>query len=117
MAKQITPDELVEYCRATGCTMPIARSILEEMQPKLRKRVLLAVQTQDPEDELRDPIELDEIFGPLVEAAAAKAEQNVNYKEMGACHMIWEEQARILKVEYGIDWYSPAEMNPFSIYD
>jgi hypothetical protein len=36
MAKQITPDELVKYCRATVRTMPIARSILEEMQPKLR---------------------------------------------------------------------------------
>ena len=117
MAVKITPDELVDYCRATGCTMPIARSILEEMQPKMRNRVLLAVQTQNPEDGLRDPIELDEIFGPLVEAAAAKAEQNVEYRDMGACHMIWAEQARILKEEHGIDWYSPAEMNPFSLYD
>ena len=58
MAKQITPDELVKYCRATVRTMPIARSILEEMQPKLRQRVLLAVQTQNPENELRDPIGL-----------------------------------------------------------
>ena len=108
MAIKITPDELVDYCRATGCTRPIARSILEEMQPKLRNRVLLVVETQNPEDGLRDPIELDEIFGPLVEAAAAKTEQNVEYRDMGACHMIWAEQARILKVEHGIDWYSLA---------
>lgn len=45
MAIKITPYELVDYCRATGCTLPIARSILEEMQPKLRNRVLLAVET------------------------------------------------------------------------
>ncbi len=91
--------------------------ILEEKSPKLRKRILLAVQTQDLDDGLRDPIELDEIFGPLVVAATAKAEQNVEYKGMGACHMIWAEQAKILKEEHGIDWYSPAEMNPFSLYD
>ena len=117
MAKQITPDELVEYCRATGFTMSEARSILENMSPKLRTRVLLAVQTQDSDEGLSDPIEYDEVFGQLVKAAAVKAEQNVKDRGRGACHMIWEEQARILKEEHGIDWYTPAEMNPFNCYD
>jgi hypothetical protein len=117
MTKTLSPDELIDYCSATGCTMAEARMILEGLHPKLRKRVVLAVQTQDPEDGLKDPIEFDEIFGPLVKAAEVKAEKNINYNEMGACHLIWEEQARILKEEHGIDWYSPAEMNPFTLYD
>ncbi len=83
MIKPLTPDELVEYCRATGFTMSEARSILEDMSSKLRTRVLLAVQTQDSDEGLSDPIEYDEVFGQLVKAAAVKAKQNVKDRGRG----------------------------------
>jgi len=118
MTYQITPDDLVDFCHATGCSMPMARSFLEEMDFKLRKRVMLAVQSQNAEGGIfQDPIELDEQFGKLVQEAAEKAEKTFTYKGMGACHLIWHEQARILKDEHGIDWYSPAEMNPWVNFD
>jgi hypothetical protein len=118
MTYQLTPDELVDFCRATGCSMSLARSFIAEMDPKLRSRVLLAVKSNIPEDELlQDPIELDEIFKKLIEEAAVKAKKNVTYKGRGVCHMLWEEQKNILKDEHGIDWYSPAEMNPWVEFD
>jgi hypothetical protein len=65
----------------TGFTMKMARLELKEMEPKLRSRVLLAAQVGMSDDEmLRDPIEADEVFGKLIEAAAAKAEKNVAYE-------------------------------------
>ena len=36
---------------------------------------------------------------------------------MGFCHVIWRHKKRILKEQYGIDWKSPAEMNPHIWYD
>ncbi len=35
----------------------------------------------------------------------------------GFCHMYWHEKRRILKEKYGIDWHSPAQMNPRVIFD
>jgi hypothetical protein len=65
----------------TDFTMKMARLELKEMEPKLRSRVLLAAQVGMSDDEmLRDPIEADEVFGKLIEAAAAKAEKNVAYE-------------------------------------
>jgi hypothetical protein len=116
--QEISPDELVQFCRCTGFTMKMARLELKEMEPKLRSRVLLAAQVGKSDDEmLRDPIEADEVFGKLIEEAAAKAEKNVAYDGLGACQMIWAEQARILKEEHAIDWYSPAQMNPWVMMD
>jgi hypothetical protein len=38
-------------------------------------------------------------------------------KEFGACNEIWERMAKILRNEYGLDWKTPKELNPFSCYD
>ena len=36
---------------------------------------------------------------------------------MGFCHTYWAEKKRILKEDYGIEWYTPAECNPTTMYD
>ena len=36
---------------------------------------------------------------------------------LGMCHSIWHYKKQILKTEDGIDWHSPAELNPDAIYD
>lgn len=36
---------------------------------------------------------------------------------LGFCHLYWMEKKRILKEEYGIDWRSPAELNPSACFD
>ena len=38
-------------------------------------------------------------------------------KGMGFCHIYWYEKKRILKEKYGINWKSPALMNPRVIFD
>lgn len=35
----------------------------------------------------------------------------------GYCHMFWIAKKKILKEKFGIDWRTPAEMNPWIIYD
>ena len=99
--------------------MHMARKELENMHPGLRERILFAAMNCDQDDigNLRDPIELDPVFGKLVKEASARAEKTILDIEIGRCHQIWDEQARILKQEHGIDWYSPAQMNPWNMYD
>lgn len=52
-----------------------------------------------------------------------KAEEEVHRtladhpRGLGFCHTYWIEKKRILKEKYGIDWKSPAEMNPDVIFD
>lgn len=118
MQNTYTPDDLMEFSNAMGCNIADARTTLDEMDPGLRKRLLFALHNQIYDGEfLRDPIEMDPVFSGYIEAAAAEAKSNVRYKGMGLCHFIWEEQARILKEKYGLDWYSPAEMNPWVMMD
>jgi hypothetical protein len=36
---------------------------------------------------------------------------------MGSCHAFWSELRDILKEEYDIEWRSPSELNPNTMYD
>jgi hypothetical protein len=36
---------------------------------------------------------------------------------MGYCHEFWAAKKRILRRKYGIEWRSPAEMNPGTMFD
>ena len=118
MANSYSPDNLLDFSNRMGCGIANARRLLDEMDSGLRKRLLFALQNQIFDGEfLSDPIERDPIFRGLIEEAAVRAESNVKYEGRGLCHIIWAEQARILKEENGIDWYSPAEMNPWIMFD
>lgn len=69
-----------------------------------------------------DPQEDDPKLGPIIKEAAEEAQRIVYEKhgltehQMGIGHEIWTEQKRILKKK-GIDWKSPGEMNPTTMFD
>jgi hypothetical protein len=71
-----------------------------------------------------DPQEDDPKLGPIIREAAERAKQKVykkyglkeNEHRMGIGHEIWTEQKKILKGK-GINWKSPREMNPNTIFD
>lgn len=39
------------------------------------------------------------------------------HKGMGFCHYYWSAKEELLKKEYGINWHSPAAMNPGVLFD
>ncbi|MGB5636858.1 MAG: hypothetical protein WBM44_28925 [Waterburya sp.] len=67
----------------------------------------------------RDPIENDPQFKEILAQADAEAEKNVkdHPRSMGFCHLFWSTKKDILRYKYGIDWKSPAEMNPDIRFD
>lgn len=65
-----------------------------------------------------DPIERSERMEKVIEDVERKcAEANAGIpRALGYCFAYWSAKRNILK-EYGIDWRSPAEMNPYVIFD
>jgi hypothetical protein len=87
-----------------------------------RGAVLMLLGTKDLTDTSigHGPIEDDPKLGPIVEKARREAlsEELANQPErLGFCHIVWATQKRILKDKYGIDWKTPAEMNPGILFD
>jgi len=67
-----------------------------------------------------DPKEYDPKYRSIIAAAETEAEKivaDMGISGMGTCHAIWGEQKKILKEKHGIDWKSPAEMNPEVKFD
>ncbi len=44
-------------------------------------------------------------------------EQGLPGVGFGICHEAWRIKKSLLKSQYGIDWLSPAELNPFVLFD
>ena len=67
---------------------------------------------------LHDPAEDQEPTAFLIKQVRDRADAEVDKKtRMGRCHAIWRKMKEILKTEHGIEWYSPAEMNPNVLLD
>ena len=66
-----------------------------------------------------DAKERDPKYSSIIRKAKKEAERNVKFpkNELGYCNYLWEEQKRILKEQYDIDWRTPGELNPGAIYD
>ncbi len=66
----------------------------------------------------RDPQERHRRLGPIIRAAEAQAVREVGplAHQMGGCHSVWARQQEILR-EQGIDWRTPQEMNPTTLFD
>lgn len=87
---------------------------------------------------LHDPLEDDPDLQPIFEDVRLQACQEVDRGHRqrmielqntspkvadlfrsgrGRCHQQWLVMQRILREKYGIEWMTPAEMNPFIIFD
>lgn len=65
-------------------------------------------------DPIEDTPEFQAIEDELEEKIIAKIGRNDG---MGYCHLYWATKRDILKNEYGIEWKSPAALNPKVHFD
>ena len=66
----------------------------------------------------KDPIEeTDEYKTRAQELEEELSELMKNHSRFGSCHFYWANKKRILKEKYGIEWKSPAELNPHVCFD
>ena len=127
-------DTKYQKCDTCGC--PILSSTHSRNQGLCKKcwqlkQVKLKPRIEYPPERF-DPLDTDDEFRWLIEKVdndsriAAIAELNENFPEinatlddpgMGFCHLMWHHKKRILKDDHGIEWSSPAELNPHIWYD
>jgi hypothetical protein len=68
-------------------------------------------------DPVEDDPRFDEAF-KTIDSEVEKALLNHPLKgHMGFIHIVWETKQQLLKYNYGIEWQTPAEMNPQVIFD
>ncbi len=70
--------------------------------------------------ELKDRVELTPEYKRVeveVDREVQKEVDDSGITGLGTCHLYWKIKKRILRERYGIDWRSPSEMNPWTIYD
>lgn len=120
--KQISAEDVAVYRRATGCPIGQARPTLLGMPEELRARVLEACLTQQASASgLHDPIEDSEEFREIIASARIEAEAKVCSTDLiskrGVGGLIAEEQARLLRDQHHIIWFTPRQMNPMVVFD
>ena len=123
----VVPAEVVmQLRRATGLGVLHAKELLTEASPLLYSRLTEAAQTQPREDPrgpnyrgLYDPIEDDSELKKVIQKVEQETEEALRDRKrgMGFCHLFWNTKQRILKEKHGIEWFTPVQMNPGSIYD
>jgi len=128
--------QIARIREATGMGWLESRMFLAGRPAAFSERIITAKEKQK-DRLLHDPIEDDPAFA--VQFADAKrmaqevfqswvAKRNADYLRRGmtnmvsehprgGCHFLWREMKRILLEKYGIEWFTPAEMNPGVIFD
>ncbi len=65
-----------------------------------------------------DPIESDPKYKEILSSVDKEIEKKYgDSPPMGYCHMLWAKKKQILKEKHGIDWKSPADLNPHIQFD
>ena len=135
----VSAELVMRLRRATGLPVLDARRTLLERDIEDRLPFVIAAENHSPTDGMaRDPQEDDEILGPIIHGTLDSVAERVineydeNIAEMretepqmadflsnrrGICHRIWAKTKTQLKNQHGIEWRTPAEVNPGTIFD
>lgn len=94
---------------------------MDPNQQELMRRIEIAEGRLIPgpfgDGELHDPLEDEEPTAALIKQVGEQASLEVDYRGIGRCHAVWGRMREILKAQHGVVWYSPAEMNPRTMFD
>ena len=88
----------------------IKKEILEK---EYNINYLLPIEEDDNEIKVKEKVKNIIITKDELEKAIKK----INFNMDGFCYKYWEVKKKILKKKYKIEWYTPAECNPDTIYD
>lgn len=90
-------------------------------QALYRERRAAALAVAADETDLHDPIQDDpalrSAFRRAGKLAAARLKESGIEGCMGACLALWSYEQDVLREEFGIVWFTPAQMNPETMFD
>lgn len=116
-------DQQNQKCKAyfhDGCgpvvpfdTLDECRQLCEPQQTAPKKRASSGLYYDPVED---DPRYAD-VFKKINDEVNEALTEHPKKGSMGFVHIIWEMKKQILKQKYGINWKTPAELNPQVMFD
>ena len=128
---------VMRFRRATGLPVLVAKRQLEKFNPEEQLARILEAENR-PSGVCRDPLEEHETIGPIIRDVMASVAERVRQEHQlridelrkttptmadflsngrGMCHRVWHETKLQLESEHGIEWRSPAELNPDTMFD
>jgi len=118
-------DQSSKKCRAyfyDGCGPVVPFDTIEKCIEECEKQPQRPAASQPANAGLkRDPIENApehrKVFEQIDSEVQLSLSSHPQKGSMGFVHIFWETKKSILKQKYGIDWRSPAEMNPHVMFD
>ncbi len=121
----ITASQIMRYRKITGYSIMGIKRYLQSLPPEKLNLVFQAIEIREQEGKglLRDPKEKDPQFLAIFQLVTtqvtreAEAERSDLSSRRGMYRRIWYLTKQRLQNEYHIDWMTPAEMNPFIIFD
>lgn len=118
-AKFLYPEAFLHYLRfQSHVRQREMRSYLRRMGDALRMRSARRCRADGGGDLRYDEVEDTLRFMEVNAEVEAKIKrQDGGRRFMGYCHLFWMKKKSILKEEYGIDWRTPSEMNPYVMFD
>ncbi len=122
VVKHDIPDICRRYVTELGCEADLEfgfRKAIKDLEHRLHYgKMPEEVESRLHIQLLHDPIEDDERYQRVeldVERLVRAEIGEGGY--MGFCHLYWTTKKRILRDEFGIEWKTPAEMNPNVMFD
>ena len=137
--EKLDADLVMRYRRATGLPVMSAKRALQSLTPVEQLSIVIDAENATRTDGIaRDPQEDDNDIGPKIHAVLEQVADRVirEYDEhiaemrkrtpdvadflanrRGICHLIWRDAKTQLLHEFGIDWKTPAELNPGYAFD
>ena len=128
---------VMRFRRVTGLPVLVAKRELEALSPQEQLARIVKAENR-PSGICRDPLEEDKTIGPIIRnvmtevAERIRQEHELRIEELrktlpamatflssgrGMCHRVWHETKLQLESEHGIQWQSPAELNPDTMFD
>ena len=94
-------------------TLDECRQLCEPQQTAPKKRTSSGLYYDPVED---DPQYAD-VFRKINDEVNEALAEHPKKGSMGFVHIIWEMKKQILKQKYGVNWKTPAELNPQVMFD
>ena len=108
-----------EICAHTSLSRSVARRVLERFDENKHTEIVGLLIGQADNTLYHDPIEDLPELADAFAAAETEIEAALKGKArgLGFCNTYWRVRKQILRDKYGIDWFSPRQMNPSVRFD
>ena len=119
VTQQFDAETVMRVHRATGLGPLQTRDHLSKLSEHHRRQLLTAIEQQSGPT-YHDPIEDDPSVAPLFAQVRQEVETLVEAESglrLGRCHRIWHLTQRTLRERHGIEWLTPAQLNPGVAFD